>query len=183
MICPDQSYRASVAVPLGISPFEALFGKQMSIGIDLQLLQESENAPSTSTHVTNLVSRLKLIHEIVQQNMSESGQRAKKFYDVDTETPKSRSDQKFYYTPTYWNQTKVQNFINPGPAPTLLPLKPMMVFCTLYGIAIQANHYVRQCTQIGSNCTIQTETCFITVTTLNPTMFRIRFHQIRRRRQ
>jgi len=73
----------------------------MSIGIDLQLLQESENAPSTSTHVTNLVSRLKLIHEIVQQNMSESGQRAKKFYDVDTETPKSRSDQKFYYTPTY----------------------------------------------------------------------------------
>jgi len=99
LVCPNQtewakfiapilySYRASVVIPLGISPFEALVGKQMSMGIDLQLLQESENAPSTSVHVVDLISKLKLIQDIVQQNMTDSGQRVKQFYDVTTQTP------------------------------------------------------------------------------------------------
>jgi len=71
LVCPNQtewakfiapilySHRASVAIPLGITPFKALFGKQMSMRIDLQLLQESENAPSTSAHVVDLISKLK----------------------------------------------------------------------------------------------------------------------------
>ena len=99
LVCPSQtdwakfiapilySYRASVATPLGISPFEALFGKQMSMRIDLQLLQQSENAPSTSAYVVDLVSKLQLIQDIVQQNMTDSGQRVKRFYDIATETP------------------------------------------------------------------------------------------------
>jgi len=59
----------------------------MTIGIDLQLLQESEKASSTSAYATNLVSKLQKIQDIVKQNMIESGQRAKKSYDVDTQTP------------------------------------------------------------------------------------------------
>ena len=76
-----------MATPLGISPFEALFGKQMSMGIDLQLLQQSENAPSTSAYVVDLVSKLQLIQDIVQQNMTHSSQRVKKilrYRDRDT---------------------------------------------------------------------------------------------------
>jgi len=57
------------------------------MGIDLQLLQESENAPSTSAHVIDLISKLKLIQDMTKQNMTDSGQRVKRFYDVDTETP------------------------------------------------------------------------------------------------
>jgi len=38
------SYRASVAIPLGMSPFQALFGRQMTLGIDLNLLNECETA-------------------------------------------------------------------------------------------------------------------------------------------
>ena len=99
MVCPNQtdwakyiqpilySYRASVATPLGISPFEALFGKQMSMGIDLQLLQEAESAPSISAYATDLVSKLKVIQDVVKQNVTDSGLRAKTRYDEKAETP------------------------------------------------------------------------------------------------
>ena len=159
--------------------FEALFGKQMFIGIDLQLLQESENAPSTLAHVTDLVSRLQLIHETVQQNMSESSQRAKKFYDVDTETPQIMVGSKVLLHSSVLKPGQSAKFRKPWTAPTLSPRDPMTVSCTLYGIAIQANHYVQQCMQTGSNCTIRTETCFTTATILNLTIIHMRFYQIR----
>ena len=41
------SYRATVAILLGISLFQALFGRQMSVGIDLTLLKQFESAPTT----------------------------------------------------------------------------------------------------------------------------------------
>ena len=81
------SYRASVAIPLGLSPFYALFGRQMSLGIDLQLLQEIDSAPSTDAYMTDLKSRLELTHDIVQKNMTDSAQRTKLFYDRNTRTP------------------------------------------------------------------------------------------------
>jgi len=34
------AFRATVSVPLMISPFQALFGRQMTIGIDLALLKK-----------------------------------------------------------------------------------------------------------------------------------------------
>ena len=95
----------------------------MSIGIDLQLLQESENAPSASTHVTNLVSRLKLIHEAVQQNMSESGQRAKKFYDVDTETPQITVGSKVLLHSSVLKPGQSAKFHKPWTGPYLVTAK------------------------------------------------------------
>jgi len=38
------AYRATVSIPLGISPFQALFGRQMTVGFDLSLLKEFESA-------------------------------------------------------------------------------------------------------------------------------------------
>jgi len=81
------SYRASVAIPLGMSPFQALFGRQMTLGIDLNLLNECETAPTTSAFISDLASKLRITHDIVKSNMKDSAQRSKTFYDVNTKTP------------------------------------------------------------------------------------------------
>jgi len=82
------SYRGSVAIPLGMSPFQALFGRQMTVGVDLALLKEFDSAPNTQAFTADLVSKLKLTHDIIGQNMHDSAQRSKVFYDRNTKTPK-----------------------------------------------------------------------------------------------
>ena len=69
----------------------------MFMGIVLQLLQESKNAPFTSAHVVDHISKLKLIQDAAKQNMNDSGQRAKRIY-VGTETPQIRVP-RFYCAP------------------------------------------------------------------------------------
>jgi len=44
------SFRATVSIPLGVSPLQALFGRQMTVGIDLALLKEFESA--SDVHLT-----------------------------------------------------------------------------------------------------------------------------------
>jgi len=73
--------------PIRHYPFEALFGKQMSMGINVQLLQEAESAPSHLSYATDLISILKILQDVVKQNMTDSGLRAKTRYDVKAETP------------------------------------------------------------------------------------------------
>ena len=51
------SYRATVAIPLGISPFQALFGRKLELGIDLALLKEYESAATTQSFTTDLISK------------------------------------------------------------------------------------------------------------------------------
>jgi len=195
MICPKQSdwpsfigsilysYRASVAVALGISPFEALFGKQMSIGIDLQLLQESENAPSISAHVTNLVSRLKLIHETVQQNMSDSGQRAKKFYDVDAETPQIMVGWKVLLHSSVLKPGQSAKFHKPWTGPYLVTSKTddgllyTLRHCDT-GKSLRSAVHANRIKLLDSD-----RLCSITAIISNHTIFRIRLHQIRQRRR
>jgi len=72
------SYRASVAIPLGISPFNALFGRVMEVGLDLALLKEYESSPTTQTSTSDLISKIKLTEEVIQQNMKDSADRSKK---------------------------------------------------------------------------------------------------------
>ena len=81
------SYRATVAIPLGISPFQALFGRQMSVGIDLSLLQEFESAPDIQTFTSDIISKLQLTHDVIQKNMKDSAERSKVFYDKNTKEP------------------------------------------------------------------------------------------------
>ena len=71
------SYRASVAIPLGMSPFQAYFGRQMTLGIDLALLKEFDSAPNTQTFTADLVLKLQLTQDIIRQNMHDSAQRSK----------------------------------------------------------------------------------------------------------
>jgi len=81
------SYRESVATPLGISPFNALFGRGMEVGIDLALLKEYESSPTTQTFTSDLISKIKLTQEVVQQNMKDSADRFKTVYDRNTKEP------------------------------------------------------------------------------------------------
>jgi len=89
------SYRATVAIPLGIAPFQALFGRPMELGIDLALLKEYESSPTTQSFTTDLISKIKMTHEIIQENMTESAQRSKTFYDKNAKEPEIEVGPKF----------------------------------------------------------------------------------------
>jgi len=81
------SYRATVAIPFGIAPFQALFGRPMELGIDLALLKEYESLPTTQSFTTDLISKIKMTQEIILEDITESAQRCKKFYDKNAKEP------------------------------------------------------------------------------------------------
>lgn len=157
--------------------------KQMSIGIDLQLLQESENAPSTSAHVTNLISRLKQIHETVKQNMDDSGQRAKRFYDVDTETPQITVGAKVLLHSNVLKPGQSAKFHKPWTGPYLVISK------TDDGLLYTLRHCdtgksLRSAVHANRIKLFESDRdMFYNRQILNQTILHRRFHQIRRRRQ
>ena len=79
------SYRATVSSSINISPFCALYGREMRIGIDVHLLKEFEKAPDMPTYMSNLVPKLKLTHEMIQQNLQDKNVVAKTYYDKGSE--------------------------------------------------------------------------------------------------
>jgi len=50
--------RATVTVPTCISPHYALFGREMNLGIDNELIKEVEAAPDIQSHTSELVKKL-----------------------------------------------------------------------------------------------------------------------------
>ena len=70
-----------------MSQFQVLFGRQMTVSTDLVLLKEFDSAPNTQAFTADLVSKLPLAHNIIPQNMHDSPQRSKVFYDRNTKTP------------------------------------------------------------------------------------------------
>jgi len=66
------SYRASVATPLGISPYFALYGRQMSVPIDTKLLTDMQTAPDIQTYTAELIPKLKQVQQAVQDNLNDS---------------------------------------------------------------------------------------------------------------
>ena len=81
------AFRATVSIPLGISPFQALFGRQMTVGFDLSLLKEFESAPNIQAYAADLASKVRLTHDIIQKNMTDRAVRSKEFYDKNTRVP------------------------------------------------------------------------------------------------
>jgi len=78
------SYRATISSSIGTSPFYALFGREMRLGIDVKLLQEFEKAPDMQVYMSDLVPKLKLTHELIQQNLKDKNIVAKQYYDKDS---------------------------------------------------------------------------------------------------
>ena len=78
------AYRASVATPHGMSPHFALFGRHMRLPLDLQLMDTFDKAPDMEKYITDLVPKLKITHEIIQQNLRDSNKLTKNYYDKKT---------------------------------------------------------------------------------------------------
>jgi len=53
----------------------------MRLEIDVNLLQEIEKAPDMQVYMTNLVPKLKLTHDMIQQNLQDKNVVAKQYYD------------------------------------------------------------------------------------------------------
>ena len=82
------AYRATVTLPTGITPHYALFGREMNLGIDSELIKEVETAPDIQSHTSELVKKLQVTHDIIQQNLRDSQIPMKKYYDIGTQEPK-----------------------------------------------------------------------------------------------
>jgi len=81
------TFRATVSIPLGVSPFQALFGRQMAVGIDLALLKEFESGSDVQSYAADLASKVCLTQDVIEQNMKDRAVRSKVFYDKDTKEP------------------------------------------------------------------------------------------------
>jgi len=81
------AFRATVSIPLGISPFQALFGRQITVGFDLALLKEFESGSDVQAYAADLTSKVRLTQEVIQQNMTDRAVRSKIFYDKNTKEP------------------------------------------------------------------------------------------------
>ena len=81
------AFRATVSIPLGISPFQALFGRQMTVGFDLTLLKEFESASDIQAYTADLASKVRLTHDVIEKNLKDRAVRSKVFYDKDTKVP------------------------------------------------------------------------------------------------
>ena len=81
------SYRSTVTMAIGTSPYHALYGREMVTGIDANLLQDFSKSPNMQSYMTHLVPRLKLTHDIIQQNLRDGQIKSKQHYDQSAEEP------------------------------------------------------------------------------------------------
>jgi len=81
------SFRATVSIPLRVSPFQAFFGRQITVGIDLALLKKFESVSDVQSYAADFASKLRLTQDVIGQNMKDRAVRAKAFYDTDTKEP------------------------------------------------------------------------------------------------
>jgi len=88
------SYRSTVTMTIGVSPYHALYGREMVTGIDANLLQNFSKSPDIQSYMTNLVPRLQLTHEIIQQNLRHGQIKSKQYYDQNSEEPEMQVGEK-----------------------------------------------------------------------------------------
>jgi len=75
------SYRASVATPLGVSPYFAFYGREMNVAIDTTLMSDTETAPDVHRYTTELITKLKVVQEAVQGKLRDNNAISKDMYD------------------------------------------------------------------------------------------------------
>jgi len=88
------SYRSTVTMTIGISPYHALYGREMVTGIDANLLQDFSKSPNMQSYMTHLVPRLQLTHDIIQQNLRDGQIKSKQHYDQNSEEPEMQVGEK-----------------------------------------------------------------------------------------
>jgi len=88
------SYRSTVTMATGISPYHALYGREMVTGIDANLLQNFMKSPNMQSYMTNLVPKLQLTHDIIQQNLRDGQIKSKQHYDQGSQEPEMQVGEK-----------------------------------------------------------------------------------------
>ena len=88
------SYRSTVSMAIGTSPYHALYGREMVTGIDANLLQDFSKSPDMQSYMSHLVPRLQLTHDIIQQNLRDGQIESKRHYDQTSEEPEIQVGQK-----------------------------------------------------------------------------------------
>jgi len=88
------SYRSTVSMAIGTSPYHALYGREMVTGIDANLLQDFSKSPDMQSYMTHLVPKLKLTHDIIQQNLRDGQIKSKRHYDQTSEEPEIQVGEK-----------------------------------------------------------------------------------------
>ena len=88
------SYRSTVSMAIGTSPYHALYGREMVTGIDANLLLDFSKSPNMQSYMTHLVPRLKLTHDIIQQNLRDGQVKSKQHYDQSSEEPEMQVGEK-----------------------------------------------------------------------------------------
>jgi len=81
------SYRASVATPLWISPYFALYGRHMKVPIDTVLMTDMKTAPDLQRYTAELIPKLKRVQQAVQDNLKDSNITSKRTYDRNSRDP------------------------------------------------------------------------------------------------
>lgn len=77
------AYRATKHSSTGFSPNMMMFGRELNEPIDLVdgLPPDPENAKSPPQHAKDLRQRLESVHQIARDNLKQSTERAKRYYD------------------------------------------------------------------------------------------------------
>jgi len=88
------SYRSTVTMAIGTSPYHALYGMEMVTGIDANLLQDFSKSPNMQSYMTHLVPRLQLTHDIIQQNLRDGQIKSKQRYDQSSDEPEMQVGEK-----------------------------------------------------------------------------------------
>jgi len=112
------AYRATVTLPTGISPHYAMFGREMNLGIDSELIKSVETAPVIQPHTSELVKKLQVTHDMIQQNLRDSQIPIKNIMILELKNRNSKLVRKYYY------MTQPQNRGNP---PNLRWTGPFMI--------------------------------------------------------
>ena len=96
------------------SPYHALYGREMVTGIDANLLLDFSKSPNMQSYMTHLVPRLKLTHDIIQQNLRDGQVKSKQHYDQSSEEPEMQVGEKVGCTILLQRLENVLNSRNGG---------------------------------------------------------------------
>ncbi|KAK3084156.1 hypothetical protein FSP39_009188 [Pinctada imbricata] len=77
----------------GLSPYHLLFGKEMNLPFDTSLIPKDGLSKDAKSHVTGLMSHLKIVKDIATQNIKKAQVKQKEQYDKKTTTPNFRIGQ------------------------------------------------------------------------------------------
>ncbi|VDI24391.1 Hypothetical predicted protein [Mytilus galloprovincialis] len=94
------AFRMTPSASSEYSPFYLVFGKDMNLPFDANLIPREDLNKNLKTHIDNILDNLKIAKAIATENLNHAQQKQKTNYDKRTELPKFEvNDQVLVFTP------------------------------------------------------------------------------------